>query len=384
MIDPLLSPRTSDDWRTYTPVLRAKASEWKALARLSPGVRQRITPVLEFVPDWKEPGASTTTRKRRAPQSPEEYAQRFIESCVTVTPNGTRSFVYFGLTSPDGAWHGIDLWHEFDARVSPATGVLALADIASAGLSPALTRVTSAHGTCGLRVGIADVNGALASRIRQALQSLGVTPTRAHVILDVKDETSAFSHDQLRLALGVVEDFASVTVLGGVFPKDLSKYREGIATEPRKEWLTWRSEHCVTPNGARLLSFGDYTVQCAHYEPSIPVAGTVSLRYTTDQDFLVFRGVKSNSVKGVGHDQIHGHCRLLVARKDFDGAFFSEGDQRMQCWTDPTDGPGNAEQWRTAAIVHHITHVVAQVDDPTGVSITARAWARAQPDTPCV
>src|SRR5262245_54749795 len=82
LLDSLLGAPLPDDWRMYTPVLRAKASEWKALATLSSGVRQRIAPIIEFVPHWKEPGASLSTRKRRAPQTASEYLQRFLESCA--------------------------------------------------------------------------------------------------------------------------------------------------------------------------------------------------------------------------------------------------------------------------------------------------------------
>lgn len=69
MIDALLGDSPAGDWRVYVPVLRAKASEWKALKQLTPGVRHRIAPILEFIPDWKEPGAATGKGKRRAPQT---------------------------------------------------------------------------------------------------------------------------------------------------------------------------------------------------------------------------------------------------------------------------------------------------------------------------
>ena len=102
MIDAFLGAPTADDWRTYASVLRAKASEWKALEALAPGVRQRIAPILELIPDWKTPGANTTGRKRRAPQTPEEYVARMLDSSVAATPAGARSFVYFGLADATG------------------------------------------------------------------------------------------------------------------------------------------------------------------------------------------------------------------------------------------------------------------------------------------
>ena len=201
--------------------------------------------------------------------------------------------------------------------------------------------------------------------------------------MDLKDTPNARSHGQIRAALGNAVQFASVVVLAGVFPPDLTQYEPGVASEPRSEWNTWWPEHVATPTDERMLAFGDYTTQCARYRPSPAVPGSVSLRYTIDDSVLVFRGRQSNNGTGLGHDQMHGHCRLLVRRADYDGAAFSWGDQRISCWTDPANGTGNAVQWRTASVAHHLTHVTVQLQDPAGSSANARNWARGQPGGAC-
>lgn len=383
MIDALLGNPPADDWRTYTPVLRAKASEWKALAALTPGVRRGIAPIIEFVPHWKEPGANASTRKRRAPQTPAVYVQRFLESSVAATPSGTRSFVYFGLAGSASEWSGMHLWSEFESRVAAQTRIVPLADLGSVGSSPVLARIARSRGEVAVRFACSDIGPALATRLTGALQSLGVATASAHLIADLKDAPAAISRSQLCAAVGNADEFASVVLLAGVFPQDLTQYQQGITPEARTEWQTWWREHLATPTGARLLSFGDYTTQCAHYQPSPEVPGSVSLRYTTDDAILVFRGRQSNGSTGLGHEQMHGHCRLLVRRPDYDGAAFSEGDHSMYCWADPANGTGNAMQWRTASLVHHITHVVAQLNDPVGASTTARTWARGQVAAGC-
>lgn len=235
----------------------------------------------------------------------------------------------------------------------------------------------------GLRLGADDVGPALGARITRALHGLGIELSSAHIVIDLTDASRARSHAQLCAAVGNAGEIASVVVLAGVFPADLARYSVGVASEPRAEWQTWWQEHVATPAGERLLAFGDYTTQCARYKPSPEVPGSVSLRYTTDDATLVFRGRQSNSSTGLGHEQMHGHCRLLVNRPDYDGARFSRGDHRVHCWTDLSNGPGNAMQWRTASIVHHITHVVVQMQDAAGSSATVRAWARAQVPSAC-
>jgi hypothetical protein len=383
LIDVMLGDAHADGWRMYMPVFRGKASEWKALAALTSGVRRRIAPIIEFVPQWKDPGAGTNSRKRRAPQTPSEYVERFLMSCATATPSGTRSFVYFGLAGSASIWSRIDLWSEFETRVPAQTHIVPLVDIGSVEQSLALSRMAASRGEVGLRFEGSDVGPALATRITDALQTLGVAAASAHLIVDLKDAPAAASHVQIRDAVGNPEAFASLVVLAGVFPQDLTRYQPGITPEPRAEWQTWWSEHLATPTGERLLGFGDYTTQCAYYRPSPEVPGSVSLRYTTDAAILVLRGRQSNGSAGLGHEQMHGHCRLLVSRPDYDGAAFSEGDQRIFCWTNPANGTGNATQWRTAAIVHHVTHVIAQLQDAVGSSATLRAWARGQVPASC-
>lgn len=383
MIDAFLGAPTAGDWRTYSPVLRAKASEWQALKQLTPGVRQRIAPIVEFIPDWQTPGASTTGRKRRAPQTPAEYVARVLDSSVTATPAGTRSFIYFGLAKPTAIWSGVDLWTEYAVRIPASTRVIPLVDLSSLASAAALANIARTRGELGLRLGVGDVSAQLASRIAAALGPTGLGPGAVHLVIDLKDEPGAMSHSQVRGALANAGQYASVVVLAGVFPADLTQYQPGVASEPRSEWTTWWREHVTTPTNERMLAFGDYTTQCARYQPSPEVPGSVSLRYTIDDAVLVFRGRQSNNGTGLGHDQMHGHCRLLVARPDYDGSAFSWGDQRIACWTDPANGTGNAVQWRTASVVHHITHVVAQLQDQVGSSASARAWARVQPNGPC-
>lgn len=383
LIDAFLGEPAADDWRTYSPVLRAKASEWKALEALTPGVRRRIAPILEFIPDWKTPGANTTGRKRRAPQTPQEYVARMIDSSVAATPAGTRGFVYFGLADPSGSWSRIDLWSEFAARTPKNANVIPLADLSSVATASSFPVVAGARGEFGLRLAAGDVGPNLSARTMATVGAIGLSAGSVHIIVDLKDAPAATSHGRIRAALGNADEFASVVVAAGVFPTDLTQYQPGIASEPRSEWIAWWREHAATPQAERMLGFGDYTTQCAHYQPSPEVPGSVSLRYTIDDAVLVFRGRQSNNGSGLGHDQMHGHCRLLVRRPEYDGQAFSRGDQCIACWSDPANGTGNAPQWRVASIVHHVTHVVAQLQDPMGSSANARAWARNQPPTPC-
>jgi hypothetical protein len=382
LVDELLGGFTPP-WSIYTPVLRAKASEWKALKDLSPGVRSRIAPLVEFIADWHEPGARQGKRKTRSPQTASDYLQRHLERCLAGTPSDTRSFCDFGHVDSTGQWKGSDVWSEFSNTVPAGAGVVPMAGLRAFGHAPSLVQDVRTRGTLGLRLTVDDLTATLPSRFDAVLRACEVTRESAHVAVDLKDSPRAASHSRIRAALGRVDDLASVVVLAGVFPIDLSDYETGVTVEPRVEWEVWWSEHNNTPRDTRLLSYGDYTTQSARYRTSPSVPGSVSLRYTTDPATLVFRGKQSNSRAGLGYEQMHGHCRLLVRRTDYAGAAFSWGDQRVHCWTDPANGTGNPEQWRRASVVHHITQVAVQLKDVGGSTEAARTWARAQPVGSC-
>lgn len=170
MIDAFLGAPTADDWRTYAPVLRAKASEWKALEALTPGVRQRIAPILEFIPDWKTPGATKSGRPPRKPQTPADYVARMLTSSVRATPAGTRSFIYFGLADRSAIWSGIDLWSEYAGRVPKSARVIPLVDLSALKNAPSLSEVMSGRGELGLRLQADDVSAQLSPRIAEALR----------------------------------------------------------------------------------------------------------------------------------------------------------------------------------------------------------------------
>lgn len=384
MIDPLLGNGEPEPWQIYSPVVRAKTSERKALAALTPAVRRRTAPIIEFVPEWGGPSESGGKRAPRSPQTPEEYVRRMLTDAVGATPGGTRSFVHFGHAGPDARWEGVDLWSAFAGHVPAGSGVIPLADLPSFANATALQHaVRHAGGTVGFRVRGNDVGPATAGHVAHAMQTVGAIPGTTHLIVDLQDDPRARTHSDIRASFYDAHSFASVVVLAGVFPFDLTRYQPGIQPEPRQEWAIWRREHLATMAGDRLLGYADYTTQCAHYRPSPAVPGSVSLRYTTDDAILVLRGRQANSGVGLGFEQIHGHARLLVARPDYDGAVFSAGDQRIHCWTDPAKGPGNPEQWRTTCLVHHMTHVVVQLQDAAGSSASIRAWARGQPPAAC-
>jgi hypothetical protein len=82
------------------------------------------------------------------------------------------------------------------------------------------------------------------------------------------------------------------------------------------------------------------------------------LRYTTDEDWLVF---KERNVIRHGFDQFNSICRTLVGRREFKGAGYSAGDTAISACAVPGSSSGNAMTWRRIGTNHHLTLVVDQL-----------------------
>ena len=71
----------------------------------------------------------------------------------------------------------------------------------------------------------------------------------------------------------------------------------------------------------------DYTVQYGlHQEPPPGCNASASIRYTTDEDWIIMRGEGVRNEGGPGHEGFLGNAMLLVERVEFRGAKYSYGD----------------------------------------------------------
>ena len=129
------------------------------------------------------------------------------------------------------------------------------------------------------------------------------------------------------------------------------------------EWLRWQHEMAIGKGRfSRIPIFGDYTIQHAMYrEPVKYPHVSASIRYTTPDYWIVYRGEWLGKKNGSGSSQYPAQAQLLVERKEYSGPKFSFGDAFiMQKALDGSE-PGNPEQWLTAGINHHVTLTVLQL-----------------------
>jgi len=205
--------------------------------------------------------------------------------------------------------------------------------------------------------------------LQRLLSEIGVVPEHADLIIDyqIADNFSP-SFPELYALFPDIERWRTFTIVSGAFPKDLTGFTIGRHLIERRDWLAWLG--LVTPEGSlpRTPTFGDYTIQHPIFsEPPRDANFSASIRYTSEQNWLIMRGEGVRHSGSPGFAQWPANAELLCDRAEFCGPDFSYGDEyidRMSLETQkPREDmrPGNATTWLLAGINHHLTFVVRQI-----------------------
>jgi hypothetical protein len=153
------------------------------------------------------------------------------------------------------------------------------------------------------------------------------------------------------------KNFKAIILLAGSFPKDLSSFVISSKPQPIR-----RIEETIYVKVSKVLKFvkyGDYGTKHPDYVPSNKHAGTCSMKYSTKNSFVIYRGkLAKNSPPG--NAQYVKHCKNLVKSTTYFGEGFSWGDGKIkkiskEKISDDRAKTGNATTWVTISWSHHMT-----------------------------
>jgi hypothetical protein len=205
------------------------------------------------------------------------------------------------------------------------------------------------------------------------LSGLGIGPGQADLIIDlqlVDDSSPAPAFGYICDQIPYLPLWRTFTIVSGTFPPDLHELEKNRQHEiPRTDWQTWYSELVSLPPLPRLPTYGDYTIQHPHFSEPVKNANvSASIRYTSDNHWVIMRGEGLRNEGGPGYKQYQANAQLLCERPEFCGAGFSEGDRYIEELSMGIGGMGNPEMLLWAGINHHITFVVNQITTLFGAS----------------
>lgn len=360
--------RIQNKYKHYVPVLRWKAAEMAAISQLSDDVKSSITPLVELCP-------SAFFEKKPRTTSPELILSKKI---LELAKSFAHRPVYVDLVNVPESIKGSDGNHLWDtiSRLGPASGleIIPVTGFYGRGIEYQ-KKIKEVHNT--FQFGIAvrlSKKDVFNPRLSDNLSSLSD--------LIEKDFENVDLLIDLKLVDGSIPDFESIlekipslvrwrslTIIAGSFPIDLSSFKaNNVYSLDRNEWEYWRNNILKLRQHSeiRLPSFGDYTIQHPIYKEPPPFPHvSASIRYTSENSWIVFRGEWIGKKNGSGSAQYPAEAQLLVDRSEYCGVTFSDGDRFIAEKARNGIKPGNPKQWLQAGINHHVTLTAKLVQSDT-------------------
>lgn len=341
----------------YVPVLKGRQGEFNALGDVQFAARQAILPLLEVVPaDPTDPdGVIDDCRK-----AIERLAKAWQGSVLL---DGGLLDLSLDL---QGHARGA-LWelseHARAANLS-AIPVLRLGDNMLARTDAAAACGQDRHGLCVRLVGedLDEEPDDLDAALDDLLAQVGVARGDTDLVLDagaVDGDLAVRGGARIILSLlrglSSVQDWRSVTVVGGAFPEDLSAFQAWqIGRRPRFDAALY--DQVLSKRLPREPDYGDYGVAHPVFRTGGPFAPPPQLRYTVASDWLVLKGRRNDPR---GHNQFWDVCDVISTQPEFSGAALGTADARI---ANPRSfGPGNGSTWRQVSTTHHLDLVVSRL-----------------------
>jgi hypothetical protein len=355
----------------YVPILRWKAAERDALAKLDVNVRLGVTPLFEFI----MPPPKLDKNRVVVENSKMIFLRKLPNTIGEINKCSHAGSVFVDVHLVDGDLRAMTLESILDSSGESGALIVPVIHIFPEQSSSAdmLTRKiavqygrSSTHGSCLRinRVSLVDPN--LATGIRQFVDTNGLRYRDTDLLIDLGIVSVEDNVDKIADVLSAIprlDQWRNFIVAGGAFPKDLAQFEKHSHPEiPRYDW---RLVSGLSRSGrlARVPSYSDYTIQHpVFYENQAFPNVSASIRYTSDDQWDVLRGEGLNNQKGAGYLQYIAHAKLIVKQPFFKGAKYSYGDDYIIERADPNNAnSGNPMTWLRAGINHHITVVVKQL-----------------------
>ena len=362
----ILNTMPSFDHQHYVPILKGKAGEFEALHQLDPGLKDRITPLIEVAPPPWDYDLDAPTKTLT--QHFDGLAERLVSAW------GADYEIFLDLAALDSA-------DRLDTGVHPVAGLFddtraqGLQAIPTTGpdrdadYQTAVRDVATADGRgAAVRLRTEDIGDltTLAAALDDLAHALDLEPGQLDLILDFGEITAGqagtaeLAARALLPTLPRLNEWRTLTLAAGAMPQTLTSIPTSTTGRlQRLDWILWRN---LISGGQlpRQPAYGDYGI--AHvafldFDPRF-MQITAAIRYTTGDDWLIVRGA---TIKKAGGQQWFALAAQLTGRPEFAGSSHCQGDDFIDQCGGGTSGPGNLTTWRTVGTVHHLTVVDGQI-----------------------
>ncbi len=360
------------DQRHYVPILKGRQGEYGALETLSLTAKGRLTPIIEIPPiPWK-------FEESRPAKTIDGHLAKFSAVIRRSVGFGRSFFIDLLWISESERMEDGTLAVEWVFRATREQNLLSMPVInlvRGAEILEATRQIVQQDRRgMGLRIQREDFTEFpnLEEQMLSTLEQVATPLANTDLILDLRSiigprQIDVDSVIQLVESIPRLQEWRSFTIAATSFPENLAGLPPSDSSVlERTEWDLWQELRRRRRELSRQPTFGDYAI--SHPEPSEVdpriMSASASIRYTTNQSWLVLKG---RSLRTNGFDQFFAVCRDLVGRPEYSGINFSWGDRYISDCADGMDGPGNLTTWRKVGTSHHLSFVVRQLANLSGI-----------------
>ncbi|OYD41174.1 beta family protein [Sphingobacterium cellulitidis] len=332
--------------KKYFPLLLSKAGELNALKNLSDKVKDNISPILNVLQNSEEKIINFCSENWTFPNNQILFD---FTHCDSIT-----NYSIFGLIDPL-LLVDVNVIPVVSSYSSPKIINEICSLLTSNKVKKLAIRLIFENGDLNKIQNIIDefiIKTNLSTKSILLLLDFGIVSLGTYPIY------ANFAKNKIQNLLNSTE-YHEIIISSGSFPKNLTPFVSQDAPHllKRYEWLLWNE---ITSNlGLNIsLKYSDYGTKHPIFEES-NFLGTCSIKYSTENYFIIYRGEKSSNHKD-GNGQYINYANLLIKSNNYPGSGFSWGDYRIneiasQISNTKKKKPGNSTSWVEISQNHHIT-----------------------------
>lgn len=328
----------------YYPILLSKAGEFDALRNLNDGVIDGIAPIIEVLND----GVTKTVS--------------FIDYWASMDGEIFFDFSYFqGLTTnnvDDIFNSAFDSFIQFHPVIQDNSSAILFSKINS------FIQVIPNFEVC-LRFSSRTAAGNfddISNQIRTLQNKLNIVDNQTSILIDLgyiqNNQADAYSNFVAGILNNIPnkQQFKRVIVSCGSFPTDLTDFSAQPAPHfiNRSENGVWERINSEAQNRG-IVKYSDYGIKNPLYRVA-DFRGTCSIKYTTERNYIIFRGQKPQYHPS-GNGQYSIFSSSLIRRVEYCGQNYSWGDERIFHYANVnpnTSHSGSGRTWVAVSLNHHL------------------------------
>lgn len=333
--------------KKYYPILLSKAGELTALSHLSESVKTKISPVIQILSE----NLSATENFIRTHWA---FSENQILLDFSLFENIDERISDIQLLFSELIAEGVNVVPVIQQN-SPDEYFNFVKDYVSQTSKPICIRASNDSG--------GFIN--FYQQTQNILNSLETDSSNAIILFDLAYVQSTNYINLATVAIVTLEsllstnpDWIDIVVASGSFPENLAgMVPQRVYELDRYEWYIWYLI-LENPKLKSIVKYGDYGTKNPVYLADVNFAGTSSIKYTTENHFVIYRGeLPQNNQRGMG--QYIDQAAILVTTPIYSGQDFSWGDQRINEIVTENNRSGNPRTWVEISQNHHISLITS-------------------------